>query len=175
MPSRAAQWSDASARRSPSPHAACCFALPHVRGGRCRRSGRRHRRRCRGGIAPRLRGGARGGPGPGRPPPPPAPRRGGGPGGPPAGGPPGTRGPGAGPADDPAGTAVVRLLGLHHGRQLPWNRAARVVVTNGAISTVSLVSSDGNPVAGKLSGDATSWASTQRLLPKTRYVATVAL
>src|SRR3954469_1737129 len=71
--------------------------------------------------------------------------------------------PGAGPS--------VRLVGLHHG-QLAWDRKATLVST-AALSTVTVTSVDGNPVAGALSADATQWSSTSRLIPRTRYVAQV--
>ncbi|HET7530823.1 MAG TPA: Ig-like domain-containing protein, partial [Mycobacteriales bacterium] len=69
-----------------------------------------------------------------------------------------------------AATPVVRLVGVHHGR-LPWDGHVRVVVRHGALTAVSLVSRQGNPVAGKLSADGTRWSSTEPLIPKSRYVA----
>src|SRR4051812_32390733 len=76
------------------------------------------------------------------------------------------------PGQSPATTAAaVRLVGLHHGL-LAWDAKAMVVST-GALSTVTVTSVDGNPLAGILSTDATQWSSTERLIPKTRYVAQV--
>src|SRR3954468_1787989 len=76
-----------------------------------------------------------------------------------------------GPAQSPGAAPVVRLVGLHHGR-LAWDHKATLVST-GALTTVTVTSVDGNPVAGVLSPDATQWSSTTRLIPKTRYVAQV--
>ena len=75
------------------------------------------------------------------------------------------------PSQTPGAPASVRLVGLHHG-QLAWDRPAKVV-SSGPLSTVTLISVDGNPVRGVLSPDATQWSSTSRLIPKTRYVAQV--
>src|SRR3954467_9276983 len=80
-------------------------------------------------------------------------------------------GQGGGSAQAPADAPAVRLVGLHHGR-LAWNHKATLVST-GALTTVTVTSVDGNPVAGVLSPDATQWPRTTRLIPKTRYVAQV--
>jgi hypothetical protein len=78
------------------------------------------------------------------------------------------------PGVDPSANATVQLLGLRHG-QLRWDRPAKLVVSDGELSTVTVTSTDGNPVAGVLSSDATEWSSTSRLIPRTRYVARVVL
>ena len=78
------------------------------------------------------------------------------------------------PGLDPAADATVQVLGLRHG-QLRWDKQAKLVVSAGAISTVTVTSTDGNPVAGVLSSDGTEWSSTTRLIPRTRYVAHVVL
>ena len=78
------------------------------------------------------------------------------------------------PGADPSANATIQVLGLRHG-QLRWDRHARLVVADGEMSTVTLTSTDGNPVAGVLSSDATQWSSTGRLIPKTRYVARIVL
>jgi lipoprotein-anchoring transpeptidase ErfK/SrfK len=78
------------------------------------------------------------------------------------------------PSVDPSANATVQLVGLRHG-QLRWDRPAKVVVSDGELSTVTVTSTDGNPVAGVLSADATEWSSTSRLIPRTRYVARVVL
>src|SRR3954470_14423284 len=77
------------------------------------------------------------------------------------------------PGQSPAAAATVKLVGLHHGR-LAWDHKATLVST-GPLSTVSVTSTDGNPVAGVLSTAATQWSSTSRLIPKTRYIAQVAV
>src|SRR3954451_16734451 len=77
------------------------------------------------------------------------------------------------PGQSPGAAATVKIVGLHHGR-LAWDHKATFVST-GPLSTVSVTSIDGNPVAGVLSADATRWSSTSRLIPKTRYVAQVAV
>jgi lipoprotein-anchoring transpeptidase ErfK/SrfK len=82
--------------------------------------------------------------------------------------------PQSGPGVDPSGDATVQILGLRHG-QLRWDRHAKLVVDGSEMSTVTLTSTEGNPVAGVLSSDATQWSSTTRLIPKTRYVARVVL
>src|SRR5947208_9733499 len=74
--------------------------------------------------------------------------------------------PAPGQTSAPSSTASVRVIGLRHGR-LPWDRPATLVVTSGSLSTVSVVSVDGNPVTGVLSADGSRWSSTSRLLPKT--------
>jgi lipoprotein-anchoring transpeptidase ErfK/SrfK len=91
-----------------------------------------------------------------------------------SGTPPGRVGHPSSPAVDPSANATVQLVGLRHG-QLRWDKKAQLVVRDGEMSAVTVISTDGNPVAGVLTTDATKWSSTSRLLPKTRYVARVVL
>ena len=78
------------------------------------------------------------------------------------------------PGVDPSANATVQVVGLRHG-QLRWDSHAKVVVSDGELSTVTVTSTDGNPIDGVLSADATEWSSTTRLVPRTRYVARVVL
>src|SRR4051812_654362 len=71
------------------------------------------------------------------------------------------------PGQSPGAAATVKLVGLRHGR-LAWDHKAMVVSTQ-PLSTVSVTSTDGNPVTGSLSPDATQWSSTTRLIPRTSY------
>ncbi|HET6816510.1 MAG TPA: Ig-like domain-containing protein [Mycobacteriales bacterium] len=81
---------------------------------------------------------------------------------------------GTAPGVDPSANATIELLGLRHGL-LRWDRPARLVVSTGHLSAVTVTSSDGNPVDGVLSADGREWSSTGRLIPRTRYVARAVL
>src|SRR3954463_7930170 len=50
---------------------------------------------------------------------------------------------GARPGVDPSANATVEVVGLRHG-QLRWDRPAKVVVNDGEMSTVTVISTDGN-------------------------------
>src|SRR3954468_19975189 len=77
------------------------------------------------------------------------------------------------PGHSPGAAATVKLVGLHHGR-LAWDHKATVVSTQ-PLSPGGAPPPEGNPVAGTLSPDATQWSSTSRLIPRTSYVAQIAV
>ena len=72
------------------------------------------------------------------------------------------------------GPPGIRLAGFHKG-QVPWNKRLHVTVTNGAIQSIRVTESDGNPVEGTLASDATHWISAGKLVPTTHYLADVVL
>jgi lipoprotein-anchoring transpeptidase ErfK/SrfK len=87
----------------------------------------------------------------------------------------GSNGPGASASgDSPSGSPRVLLDGLRHGK-VPWNKHLRVAAENGSIQSIRVFDKDGTPVPGRLASDATSWISTSKLVPLTRYRAIIEL
>jgi lipoprotein-anchoring transpeptidase ErfK/SrfK len=72
------------------------------------------------------------------------------------------------------GPLAIRLAGFHKGH-VPWNKHLHLSVANGAIQSIRVTESDGNPVEGTLGADATRWVSTGKLVPTTHYLADVVL
>ena len=74
----------------------------------------------------------------------------------------------------PGERPTVTLDGLRRGH-VPWNKHLRIAAEGGTIRSIQIFSTDGVPVTGTLASDATSWTSSGKLIPRTRYRALVQL
>jgi lipoprotein-anchoring transpeptidase ErfK/SrfK len=74
--------------------------------------------------------------------------------------------------DTPGSSPSITLQGLRHGH-VPWNKKLRLVADNGTIRSIQVFTKDGTPLTGALGSDSTAWESTSKLIPLSRYRATV--
>lgn len=72
----------------------------------------------------------------------------------------------------PGARPTITLEGLRHGK-VPWNKHLRLVADNGTIRSIRVFANDGTPLPGTLATDSSTWISSSKLIPLSRYRAMV--